>query len=211
MGICENQYTFQGQLHMAKKIISNKLIIFCLSRQFFAYVVLCIHASLPCWATPSVLGDGEPTPDKPLKVYDKVHLKSILDLINCPCGADYVVGGRGQVVLGEVVMGRPQIVGTPYYGGGVGPLGTPGVFIFLITLPFKVINIMEGFWLRTMQRRPWIWTIWWPRCSLISWSSRWLSTIWIRQCEWNVNNQAKGRWACSWCTLGAHRSPCSWA
>lgn len=56
------------------------------------------------WITPYKLGDGEPALYEHMKISPKVDQKSVLDLPNCPCGANYVVGGGAQEVLEGVVI-----------------------------------------------------------------------------------------------------------
>lgn len=47
--LCKNQYTFKTQLHMTKRIISNKFIIVCMNVQLFVHVVHGIHVSIAYW------------------------------------------------------------------------------------------------------------------------------------------------------------------
>lgn len=74
--------------------------------------------------TPKYWGDGEPDPNHCLKVFDEVHQKSLLDLLDRSCGANYVVGSGVEDVDERVVVHHKvvvtdgsQIVGTPYNGG----------------------------------------------------------------------------------------------
>lgn len=135
--------------------------------QLSIHVVLWLHVYLYSLVTPYKLGDMEPTPNERLKIYDEIHQKSVLDFLDRPCGAYYVVGGVAQNVLEgvvihheDVVTGGPQNIRTPYHDGALVPkygfqhlqeLVDGGVIWLLNHLWSGVNNVLHYSRPRTMQ------------------------------------------------------------
>lgn len=151
-----------------------------------------------------------------------------MDLPDHPHGAHYVVEGGVQNAFGGivahhegVVSGRPHVIWTLDYGRALVQesrlqhfevLVGSGVPWFFTNLPSRVVKVFYDSY-RTMQggSRPYkmnstmVWVF------STSWSIRWPPTIWTRWSRGIVKAKAAIVLACSWCTLQACHSSCSWA